>query len=169
MYILPDGFEISKKAEGKHGKSQALVVAEGRPLTEVLKEFMSVVTDVVANGGKCVAHQIEFDGGIIYRELGRCGLSDLQRTWERVLRTSSFCTMDPDLGRWALQSLGEEVGEPWLKHTLTLRRIFKLLCPQKRELLENQHDAAYDAIMTRMIYVVVLRQARLFRSSEALV
>ena len=38
MYVRPDGFTISEKAEGKHGKTQALVLAEGRPLTEVLEE-----------------------------------------------------------------------------------------------------------------------------------
>ena len=71
--------------------------------------------------------------------------------------------MDPCLGRWILQSCGEQVGESWVKHTKRLANIFKLLFPTEAEILKLQHDACYDAVMTRMIYVEALRQARVFR------
>ena len=96
---------------------------------------------------------------MIDRELGRCGLQGLQTTWARIAR-SGFCTMDPSLGRWLKLCLGEQVGEPWVGHTLRLDKIFRQLFPNKGDILKNQHDAGYDAIMTRMIYVEALRRAR---------
>jgi DNA polymerase III epsilon subunit-like protein len=191
MYVRPEGFTISPKAEGKHGKSQSLAEREGKALADVLRNFMSDVVDASEKGGRVVAHQIEtrlepgghapvllgrkgshiqnqkkmqtvvkeFDAGVIYRELGRCGLDELQTTWVRIVR-EGFCTMDPSLGRWVKDCAGKEVGESWVGHTLRLDRMFKLLLPTEKGVLEHHHDACYDAAMTRMIYMEALRRAR---------
>ncbi len=68
--------------------------------------------------------------------------------------------MDPELGRWLKLCLGEQVGEPYVKHTLRIDRTFLNLFPDAKDIHEKHHDAGYDAQMTRMVYVEALIRAR---------
>ena len=101
----------------------------------------------------------QFDAGVVYQELGRCGLTDLQQTWTRIAR-EGFCTMDPALGRWVLLCKGQQVGAPYVHHTMRLKRILPLLLPDKARILENHHDAGTDAEMTRLVYIAAVKLAR---------
>ena len=102
----------------------------------------------------------QFDAGVVYQELGRCGLTELQQTWAKIAR-DAFCTMDPLLGRWVLLYKGQQVGAPYVNHTMRLKRILQLLLPEKARILENHHDAGTDAEMTRLVYVAALKLAKL--------
>ena len=118
FYVQPVGFEISPKAtERCHGVTQSLALREGRLLMDVLGEFVDDAVQIVENGGRLVAHQVEFDAGVIYQELGRCGLEALQDRWMRIMR-KGFCTMDPLFGRWLKICTGEQVGQAYVKHLL---------------------------------------------------
>ena len=59
FYVTPEGFEVSAKATKLHGISQETLMAAGKPLEEVLREFMTDVVDACSKGGRVVAHQIE--------------------------------------------------------------------------------------------------------------
>ena len=57
--IQPDGFEISDKAAKYHGICQTDANNTGKPLHEVLSEFVVDVRSAVAKGGRIVAHNLE--------------------------------------------------------------------------------------------------------------
>ena len=59
FYVTPEGFEVSGKATKLHGISQETPMAAGKPLEEVLREFMSDVVEASRKGARVVAHQIE--------------------------------------------------------------------------------------------------------------
>ena len=52
-----------------------MATANGARLKDVLNEFMKDVMAAYNEGGIIVAHQIEFDGGVIYQELGVASLT----------------------------------------------------------------------------------------------
>ena len=56
--VKPEGFDISTKATGHHKINHSQAVEEGRPLRDVLEEFMRDVIDVHEQGGRVVAHQV---------------------------------------------------------------------------------------------------------------
>ena len=58
--VKPDGFEIATKAINFHHITNEEAAAKGKPLQEVLLEFMSDVKDACMSGGRVCAHQIEF-------------------------------------------------------------------------------------------------------------
>ena len=57
--IQPSDFTIAEKATKYHGISHNYAIQEGRPLQEVLKEFMVDVLEAQARGGRLCAHQLE--------------------------------------------------------------------------------------------------------------
>jgi DNA polymerase III epsilon subunit-like protein len=52
---------------------------------------------------------------------------------------------------------------------LGLKHMLRLVAPQFLPMIENHHDAAADAQMTRLIYILLLRRARPYmqKRSEA--
>ena len=66
--VSPDGFEVAAKATSFHKLSHERVAREGRALTDVLCEFMLDVKAACACGGRVVAHQLEFDAGVIWQD-----------------------------------------------------------------------------------------------------
>jgi len=96
--IKPNDFEISEAATKHHEITNAMALESGRELSDVLQEFMQDVFKTCLQGGRIVAHQIEFDAGIIFQELGRCGFSEMRAQWARIATINigtSFCTMYP--------------------------------------------------------------------------
>ena len=59
FYVTPEGFEVSAKATKLHGISQETLMAAGRPLEEVMREFLSDVVEACRKEARVVAHQIE--------------------------------------------------------------------------------------------------------------
>ena len=59
FYVTPEGFEVSAKATKLHGISQETLMAAGKSLEEVLREFLSDVVEACGKGARVVAHQIE--------------------------------------------------------------------------------------------------------------
>ena len=57
--IQPSDFTIAEKATNHHGISHNYASQEGRPLQELLKEFMVDVLEAQARGGRLCAHQLE--------------------------------------------------------------------------------------------------------------
>ena len=76
--------------------------------------------------------------------------------------------MNPAVGRWLLESIGDEVGPPSVQHALGLSKVVPLLAPLHTGLLKNAHDAGYDAQMTRWVYDGLVEHARAARKPEIL-
>ena len=132
----------------------------GRPLPDVLEEFMADVMAARADGGRLCAHHLEFDAGIILRELRRCGLVGLAAAWAAIA-TDGFCTMNVDLCDWALPLLARErQGSELGKRFLQLGTVAAALqIPDCIELLEQHHEAGADAMAAAQIYAAVLQYA----------
>ena len=163
--IQPDGFEIAEKATTFHKISQATAAQEGRPLADVLREFMEDVLEWCDRGGRVVAHQLEYDAGIILNELARCGLHEFHDAWKRIAQ-KGFCTMDYEVGRWVYTCAGQEVGPETAKHSIGLEKIVPLLkdplSDEHIEMLKNHHHQAdVDAQLTRLVYAALLARAKL--------
>ena len=156
--IIPNGFEISAQATQFHKISHERALREGRPLSDVLCELMNDVLHFYRHGARVVAHQLEFDATVIFEELGRCGLLDLQKDWEGIAR-KGYCTMNPTLGRWLKQRRGEEVGPTSVQHALGLQNTLGRLLPEV--IPPHHHVAVNDARMARQIYVALLKEANL--------
>ena len=168
--IHPHGFEIQEKAARFHGISQSHALRHGRPLTDVLRDFMRDVLECCDHGGRVVAHQLEFDAGIILNELERCGLIELHDAWLRIAH-KGFCTMDYEAGRWVYACQGKEVGPDSSKQCIGLDSIVRLLkdplCDNHIQMLDHHHHADVDAQLTRLVYSGLLTRAKTLKCQTA--
>lgn len=117
--VQPIGFEIQKRATDFHGISQSAAMKEGLPLQAVLSEFMDDMDEVLAKGGRFISHHLEFDAGIIARELVQAGLTSRTRNWMEAVRRG-FCTMSPLLGTWLRECQGDQTAAEPNRNILTL-------------------------------------------------
>ena len=153
--VKPVGFVITEGVTEIHKIAHDDALRKGRPLAEVLEEFMQDVRGAVERNGRVIAHQIEFDAGIILRELRRCGMDDHCREWATIAR-SGFCTMSPVAGRWLREACGLEVGAPTSQPCLPLQLMTQILAPSLLELLaKRHHEAGVDAQVTRSLYLAL--------------
>ena len=155
--VKPNGFQVEEKATNFHGISHEMATNNGEDLKDVLMEFMTDAMKASKDGGIVVAHQIEFDAGVIFEELGRCGFINLQNEWATIAR-NGFCTMSPVVGRWLLQSSNEEVGPTTVQHTLRLNELAKMIIPEQQ--VTKQHDSEYDAGLCRSIFLAIAERAQ---------
>ena len=155
--VQPSGFQISEKATHYHGISHGWAMQHGRPLREVLEEFMDDMISVYDQGGRIVVHHLEFDCGIIGREFQRAGLGYTD-VWCRIAR-SGMCTMDPYIGAWLRRCCGEEVWPGSSKNTLRLKDMVTLIAPASVHLMASAHTARADAQMHVAVYFACLKLA----------
>ena len=144
IMVRPDGFEVSSEAVKMHGITQEKLASAGVPLGEALE---IVVTDVLkhcSRGARVVAHNLSFDAGLVYAELGRAGLSHLQEGWADAIR-GGVCTMDPDVGTWARSMIGLEDKPRSIP--VGLKTLISGLVPDANALLRAHHTADGDAAM----------------------
>lgn len=159
-FVQPDGFQITQDATDFHKITQAFAAQDGRPSADALCDFMADVSEAHSRGGRVVAHNLEFDAGVILNELKRCKLYELCEAWRRIAR-EGFCTMDYEVGRWVLTCCGDLVGPETKKHCLGLKDITNKLLQDSDKHLANHHDAGSDAKLTRLVYIALLKHARL--------
>ena len=153
--VKPVGFVITEGVTEIHKIAHDDALCKGSPLAEVLQEFMQDVRGAVERNGRVIAHQIEFDAGIILRELRRCGMDDQCREWATIAR-NGFCTMSPVAGRWLREACGLEAGAPTSQPCLPLELMTKILAPSLLELLSKKHhEAGVDAQITRSLYLAL--------------
>ena len=158
--VQPSGFVVTPAVTQLHKISHDDAQQKGKPLAVVLHDFMQDVDNVVKRGGCVTAHQLEFDAGIILRELRRCGLTSLSQTWAKIARRDcrGFCTMSPEVGRWLGQASGGDAGPATSKQCLGLKKVVKILAPSLSALLmAKHHEAGADAQLTRSIYLALQR------------
>ena len=157
--IIPDQWEIKKGYD--YHKISTAEARLGEPLEDVLREFMNDVRNACGQGGRVCAHNFEFDAGIIFEELGRSCLDDLQKEWVQIARACGYCTMNPGVGRWILQCLGCAIAHDKANHAKGLPWLLKTLEPGRTDLYEekDRHIASRDAEGTRLVYCALLAHA----------
>ena len=161
--IRPSGFEISTKAANLHGVTQSHALEVGVPLREALIEFMEAMQRANAAGGRVVIHHLEFDAGILARELSNAGLENYVPIWREIAQ-QGFCTMDPEVCRWAQVCHGRVFQEHESDNIMTLGKLLKLLLPNNetvKELVSSKrlHTAGGDSQAHRLVYVALRRLA----------
>lgn len=154
--IRPNGFAISTKATNVHGITTEHATAHGHSLDQVLAEFMADARKLSASGGQVVAHHLEFDAGTILKELDRCNLNELSRTWEQIAR-NGFCTLNSELIRCVKIVCGEEIKSETAKHRLKLTDMTKRLTTVDADQARQHHDAGTDAMMAWYVYGAILQ------------
>jgi len=87
--IKPDGIVISPETVRIHGITTELAEQNGRPLEEVISEFIS---DVKKSDITFIGHNISFDINIIAAELYRLGFS-LEQINDEFINHHNICTM----------------------------------------------------------------------------
>ncbi len=157
LIVKPDAFTISKQAVAHHGISTDKAIAGGVDLRFALETFLSKVREVVRRGGCVVAHNLEFDTGIIANELRNAGLEDALQEWSDISK-NGVCTMDEDIMSWAISCASgdnERPTSPYQLQFLGLENAVKLLVPKSplvSELLSKKGSAKADARMHRLLY-----------------
>ena len=142
--IQPADYIIAKKATEFHKITHAAAEACGRPLRDVLVEFIDDVRELLRRSGRIACHHLEFDCGILAQELTRCDLME-QRTILKQAACSGLCTMDPEVGRYVLERMQQEGGPESAKNAMSLRTLVNHICPQFGYMLKNHHSAGVDA------------------------
>ena len=155
--VRPEGFLISTKAMRKHGITNELVEKEGLPLKNAMTIFMQSVADAYELGGRVVIHHLEFDAGIIDKELANAGLDHWRSKWSTIAR-HGLCTMDPDIGTWVQKCMGRDCGPEDNKPVLALRDAVRFLLPDTdtiQHLKTKLHTAGADAQLHRLLYIAL--------------
>ena len=109
-----------------------------------------------AHGGKLVAHHMEFDAGIIAKEMISHAMWNLLEKFELFAR-NGVCTMDPAIGRWVRQSVGEDDGSSKTQNVLALRKLVEYLVPEDRKLLDHHHSAGTNSLLVLKLIRVMTR------------
>jgi DNA polymerase III epsilon subunit-like protein len=157
LLVRPDGFSISPKAIKHHGITNERALETGVDLRYALEGFLGCVRKVVELGGCIVAHNLEFDAGIIENELNNAGLAHLCDDWACIAK-AGVCTMDEDIMKWAIACHGGSTERPNTQNALNFMGLqnavkhFLPNSPNVRDLLDMKGDAGADAQMHRLLY-----------------
>ena len=152
--VTPEGFSIASRTTDVHKITQEDAQQSGKPLKAVLEEFMADVKNVADKGVRLVAHHLEFDANIILEELGRC-MPSMQDAWRDIARRNGYCTMNPEVGRWLMESCGAEVKGKEAKPVKGLQWMLHRLLPKRRDLIDQHHAGASDAEAAALIFIAL--------------
>ena len=128
-------------------------------MRDVLSEFIGELLAAHASGGRVVIHHLEFDAGIINRELERAGLQCYQAVWAQIA-SAGVCTMDPAVGEWVRTCLGMEVAPYPNGNTMKLDFMLQGLACATSSLLSKRHTAGADAQMHVLLYRALVKLAK---------
>ena len=59
--------------------------------------------------------------------------------------------MDPAIGRWVRQSVGEDDGSSKTQNVLALKKLVEYLVPEDSKLLDHHHSAGTDSLLVLKI------------------
>ena len=155
--VQPDGWIVSGKAVKVHGITHDEALKSGIPIKDALAEFLLDVRRVCAQGGKLVSHHIEFDAGIIAREIERTGHDSVD--WSQFVRRHGFCTMSPVVGRYLCDCVGRDPGPETAMPTLKLQDVVSWLAPDDHR-LAKYHAAGWDARLHVRVYTELAKLSK---------
>ena len=73
---------------------------------------------------------MEFNGGIIAKELDRCSMIDDVALFASIVR-NGLCIMDPNIGRWLTRCMGEDDGSNKTVNVLKFETIVNFTVTEK--------------------------------------
>ena len=131
---VPGG--CSAKATRYHGLTNEQL-AEGIPIAEAMRQFGAELRELHAAGGKLIAHNLDFDAGILRAELERLG-DEFAETTARLRRLAKdgVCTLELALKKFVGVGKLDTVCEPFGINTTSVER----------------HTAVYDAKIAATLY-----------------
>ena len=165
-YITPDAFKVAKSAESMHHISNENLRKSGRPLRDVLAEFLLDVARVMKYGGAICAHHLEFDAGIVAFELQRTGLLDELAIWEQSVQ-QGLCTMNPTVSRWSCELYFDVAAtQSYAGRSLPVGicNMMLALLPNDCDSILAHHDAGADARMVWKLVGELQRRLKQYRS-----
>ena len=168
LLVKPDGFIISDAAAAKHGVTTEKAAEFGSPIARVLTQLLADFADVRDHGGRVCGHQLEFDMGVIKREMERAGLDDELEAWSKAA-TDGFCTMNPDITSWACAKLVEHTRHHTSmghRRAISLKDMVRALLPGQVALLKQHHEAGADSRMTWLVLRELFRHAARAAANE---
>ena len=68
LLVRPEGFVVADRAAAFHGITQEEALAQGRPLRDVLTDFMGMVGRAEALGARLVVRHLEFEQRVISKQ-----------------------------------------------------------------------------------------------------
>ena len=134
--IRPDGFYIPLESTNIHGITQQQALNNGKPMRDVLQEFMQ---DLNASE-RMVGHNISFDRNVVGAELCRLGLS-----CDSLRKMPFTCTMEASTDFCAIPSNS-------MKSKYMFPRLDELYCKLFGRTFANAHDALADITATKECY-----------------
>lgn len=137
--IKPEGFLIPADSALIHGISQERALAEGADVRSVLGKFVKILEEPFA---AVIAHNLDYDGGVVGAELVRAGLP------VQLFDRPGLCTMKTTTD---LVRLPGAYGFKWPK----LEELHAFLFGGS---YEGAHDAALDVAATARCFFELLRR-----------
>ncbi len=104
---------------------------------------------------------MEFDTGVVALEMQRAGVDVPAGVWAQ-LATHGFCTMCPDVTRWACAQLVEDTHSFNVlgrRRPISIKNMVRALVPGKQAMLAEHHDAGADAHMAWLVLQALYDQA----------
>ena len=143
VIIKPNGFNIPLDASAIHGITTERAIREGKPLKEVLDEF---ITDL-SFASQVVGHNIEFDQHVVGAELYR-----LNMDYSALMYKKSTCTMKSSVNFCAIPNpYSYYGGYKWPSLSELYRKLFG-------RSFDNAHDALADITATKDCYYELKRK-----------
>ena len=139
--IKPDGFTIPKDASRIHGISTERALEEGVPVSVVLEQFDSLISQT----NYLVAHNISFDEKIIGAEFLRMGMKN------SIASKKKICTMNNTTNFCAIHG---PYGYKWPKLSELHYKLFK-------KDFEEAHNAAVDIEITAKCFWELRRMGKI--------
>ena len=134
---ISDAPDCSAKATKYHGLTNEQLAREGIPIAEAMEQFGAELRKLEAAGGKLIAHNLEFDAGILRAELEGLG-DEFAETTDRFCRLAKdgVCTLELAQKKFVGVGKLDTVCEPFgIDTTSTMR-----------------HTAVYDAEIAATLY-----------------
>ena len=134
---ISDAPDCSAKATKYHGLTNEQLAREGIPIAEAMRQFGAELQKLDAAGGKLIAHNLDFDAGILVAEL-ECLGDEFAETTEllRRLAKDGVCTLELAQKKFLGVGKLDTVCEPFgIDTTSTMR-----------------HTAVYDAEIAATLY-----------------
>ena len=161
LLVKPDGFVVSDAAAAKHGVTTEKAAEFGSPVVRVLAALLADLADVRGYGGRVCGYQLEFDMGVIKREMERAGLHDKLEAWSQAA-TDGLCMMNPDLTCWAcvepIERTRHHVSMGHIR-AISLADMARALLPEQVVLLKQRHEAGTVSRMTWLVLRELFRHA----------
>jgi hypothetical protein len=155
FYVVGTDRLISQKAHDYHRITNAQVAREGVPIDRALQRFVDDCRWLRSVDGLLVAHQLEYDAGIILQELGRLPSMQSCRPLITALAARGICTMNASARR-----RGWKVRNTAAYYAMSLPSAFKFFVePLGVSKWDDtfHHDSRYDVAKTLELYDALYR------------